>query len=131
MMAGIDYADLSSVAAAELANAGGPGTYRHDTREAGGAYDPAAGEAVQTVVEYPVSVAMFPFGSIASGVSSAAGTQIEVGDMQAFVSSPTIFSSPGPGDSLYFGGRWWRVINIKTTAPDGVTAVIHEMHVRR
>ena len=36
---------------------------------------------------------------------------------------------PGVVDKIYASGQWWRVVNVKTTAPAGVP-VVHELQLR-
>lgn len=59
------------------------------------------------------------------------GGLVMAGDRKVIVSAKNLAYTPVQEDLITISGEDWKIISVKTLSPDGSTAIIHELQVRR
>lgn len=96
-----------------------------------GGYNPATGQSSATDAGYYGRGAAFDFNFRDSGQTFGAGTLIQAGDRQLYL-SPVGVPAPKPGDLVDLAdGSRWNVAAVKTTDPSSAEPVIFECLLRR
>lgn len=114
------YSDLAKVALGMLSQFGQTVKRREFIS---GAYDPATGEAVQTITETDRTGALFDFGA---GVTSVRGQLVETTDKRLLLDStgPVLIT-----DHFLINGTEYTVVTLGEVSPAGTT-VIYDLHIR-
>lgn len=123
----IDYPEIAAGAHAAILDAGGPVTL---IQPGASEYVPGNGMVQQPDVEYPCAGAVFDFGLHQSGSAFTAGSLIEAGDKQLYLSPEGVPANIGPGNRVQAFGENFVIVSVKVTAPAGVP-VLYECQLRR
>lgn len=131
-MADFDYIATREDARQILLDFGGATPGLVFTRTATGAYDPAIGEPATTATTTAAIGVTFAY---SNGATTAPGSLIQAGDLQAFVAALDLGGSPittpaKPDTCLAPDGHTYTVENVKALAPTGI-AVLYEIQLRR
>jgi hypothetical protein len=99
-------------------------------------YVPGQGMVQQPDIEHPCTGAVFDFGLHQSGSAFTAGSLIEAGDKQLFLSPDGVPVAIGPGwrvitfPDIPEMSETYSVVSVKTTAPAGIP-VLYEGQLRK
>lgn len=123
----IDYPQIAESAHAALLDAGGPVTL---IQPGASEYIPGQGMVTQPDIEHPCTGVVFDFGLHQSGAAFTAGSLIEAGDKQLYLSPEGVPAAIGPGFRVQAFGESFTVVSVKATAP-AVVPVLYECQLRR
>lgn len=124
----IDYPQIAESAHAAILDAGGPVTLIQPGGEP--EYIPGVGMVEKPDVETECTGVVFDFGLHQSGSAFTAGSLIEAGDKQLYLSPEGVPANIGPGNRIVAYGQSYVVVSVKATAPAGVP-VLYECQLRR
>lgn len=103
-----------------------------------GEYDPATGEAAETVVEVPVRAILMDLTLQSNGLSTKYGTLVEAGDKELYIQPPNKNnpqSAPlavqAGSDRVRVGSIEYKVITFKELNPTGEDPILFSLYIRR